>query len=230
MYESILALLLTTFAGVRKDGLAQLARALSLQATTEEEAANLVKTLTKEKVESFVKEYRSEVDKEVTEGNKTFESNLRKKYDFKEKTAGTKPESKPEPGKGDVENIIKAAVAEAVKPLQDELNGYKKGNLAKQRLDALNEKLSVCKDDVLKAKALKDFNRMNFESEEAFNEYLQETETDIASANQSLADSKLGGHEGPMFSKKTEDGVSSGVADYLEDQKKEDSKFSGKEV
>ncbi len=230
MYEKILALLLTTFAGVRKDGLAQLARVLSLQATTEEEAQNLVKTLTDEKVKGFVKEYRSEVDKEVSEGNKTFEANLRKKYDFKERDPQKKTKTGGGEGAGDIESIVKNAVANAVKPLQEELNGYRARNIEKQRLGTLQEKLNACKDETFKAKALKDFKRMNFETDEEFDEYLQDTETDIASANQNFADSKLGGHEKPIFSQKTEEGISSGVADYLAEQNGENDKFSGKEV
>lgn len=43
MKEKILALLLTAFAGVRKDGLTQLARVISLQVANEEEAKALSK-------------------------------------------------------------------------------------------------------------------------------------------------------------------------------------------
>ena len=78
MKEKILALLQAKFAGVRKDGLNHLARSLALQATNEEEASALIEKLTKEQVETFVKEYRAEVDKRFLEGNKTFETNLKK--------------------------------------------------------------------------------------------------------------------------------------------------------
>lgn len=229
MYERILALLLTSYAGMRKDGLAQLARSLALQATTEEEANNLVNTLTKEKVEGFIKDYRSDVDKEVTEGNKTFEANLRKKYDLKEKSPSDPPSSDPPPADS-VAAIVKEAVAEAVKPFQEKLAGYEQGDLAKTRLENLTEKLNTCKDETFKAKALKDFGRMSFENDEAFEEYMRDTEADVASANQNLADSKLGGHGKPLFSGKTEEGISSNVADYLAEQSGENTKFSGKEV
>ena len=79
MKKEILALLTAKFAGVRKDGLEHLARVLALQATTEEEAAALVEKLTDTMVNNFVKEYRSDVDRETTLARKTIEENLRKK-------------------------------------------------------------------------------------------------------------------------------------------------------
>ena len=42
MKETILALLIAKFSGVRKDGLTALARSLALQCTTEDEAKALV--------------------------------------------------------------------------------------------------------------------------------------------------------------------------------------------
>lgn len=233
MKEKILALLLASFAGVRKDGLNQLARTLALQATTDDDAKALVDKLTKAQVDDFVKEFRADVDKEVSESNKTVETNLKKKFDFVEK-------KNPEPGGDDSKNkggdpndiatMVKNAVADAVKPLQTELEKYKAGDVAKIRLQSLNEKLNGCKDETFKAKALKDFGRMHFDTDEAFNEYLTDTETDIATANQSAADSALASQGKPLFTQKNEQGVSSGVAQYLDSQNKESNPLSGKEV
>ena len=47
---------------------------------TEEEAAALVEKLTETQVCDFVKEYRSDVDRETTSARKTIEENLKKKY------------------------------------------------------------------------------------------------------------------------------------------------------
>lgn len=80
MKKEIFALLTAKFSGVRKDGLEHLARLLTLQATTEEEAAALVEKLTETQVCNFVKEYRSDVDRETTSARKTIEENLKKKY------------------------------------------------------------------------------------------------------------------------------------------------------
>lgn len=232
MKEKILALLMAAFAGVRKDGLNQLARTLALQATTEDEAKALVDKLTKTQVDEFVKEFRADVDKEVSESNKTVESNLKKKFDFVEK-------KNPEPGgddsnKGgnpnDIAAAIKAALAAELAPLKQELAGYKAGEVAKTRLQSLTDKLKDCKDETFKAKALKDFARMKFETDDEFNEYLTETETDIATANQNAADSVLAGGGKPMFSQKNETGVSSGVAQYVESHKSDGSTAKGKEV
>jgi hypothetical protein len=234
MKEKILALLLAAFTGVRKDGLNQLARTLALHATTEDEAKTIVEKLTKEQVDNFVKEYRADVDKEVSDGNKTFETNLKKKFDLVEK-------KNPEPGgddsksKGgdpnDIATMVKNAVADAVKPLQTELEKYKVGDVAKTRLQSLNDKLATCKDENFKAQALKDFSRMQFDSDEAFNEYLTEKETAITTANQNVANTALGSQGKPLFTQKDETGISKGVADFVASQKP-DSKtvLTGKEV
>ncbi len=233
MKEKLLALLVAQFAGVRKDGLTQLARTLALQVATEDEAKALVEKLTKAQVDDFVKEFRAEVDKEVSDSNKTFESNLKKKFDLVEKKS-------PEPGgddsdpKGgdpnDLATMVQSAVAAAVKPLQTKLAQYEQGDIAKSRLQTLTEKLDGCKDETFKAKALKDFARMNFETDDAFNEYLTDTEADIATANQNVADTSLGGQGKPLFAQKEESGVSKGVSEYIDSQKPESNVLSGKEV
>ena len=85
MNEKLISLLTAKFAGVRKDGLAQMAAVLSLQVENEQEATALVEKLTDEKVNNFVKDWRKGVDKEVSEATKTHEGNLKKKYDLVEK-------------------------------------------------------------------------------------------------------------------------------------------------
>ena len=233
MKEKILALLIAAFSDVRKDGLSQLARTFALQVTTEDEAKALVDKLTKAQVDDFVKEFRADVDKEATEARKTFEANLKKKFDFVEK-------KNPEPGgddsknkdgdQNDIATMVKNAIADAVKPLQTELEKYKAGDVAKSRLQSLTEKLNGCKDETFKAKALKDFARMKFETDDDFDGYLTDTEADIATANQNAANSALGSQGKPLFAQKNEDGVSSGVSQYLESQKAENNPLSGKEV
>ena len=200
MKDKILALLIAAFSGVRKDGLNQLARTLALQAATEDEAKTLVGKLTKEQVDEFIKEYRAEVDKEVSDGNKTFETNLKKKFDLVEKKSqGPDDDSKTKGGDpNDIAAMVKQAIAAAVKPLQTELEKYKAGDVAKTRLQSLNDKLTGCKDENFKAQALKDFARMQFDSDEAFNEYLTEKETAITTANQNMANSVLGNQQRPL--------------------------------
>lgn len=217
------------FQGARKDGLNVLAGILALQASTEDEAKALVEKITDAQVNEFIKDYRKDVDKEVSESNKTFETNLRKKYDFKEKEV--EPGNDPSKNPNDIAEIVKAAVAAAVKPFEEKLSGYETKNIADSRLAQLNEKLNGCKDETFKAQTLKDFARMKFETDDEFAEYLQDKETDIATANQNVANAALGGASGkPLFAQKGDDGVSKGVADFVASQKPEANAFTGKEV
>lgn len=230
MKEKILALLIAKFSGVRKDVLNHMARAFALQVATEEEAKNLVEKITDAQVNEYVKEVRADVDKEVSESNKTFETNLKKKFDFVAKR-DTEPGGDPKPDPNDLAATIKAAVAEAVKPFQDKLAGFESDNVAKLRLQALNEKLNGCKDETFKKQTLKDFARMKFDTDDAFNEYLTEKAADIESANQNVADAALSNGAGsPLFSQKEESGISKGVADFVESQKPEKNQFTGKDV
>ena len=233
MKEKVLALLNQRFLGARKDGLKVLAGILAVQATTEEEAKALVEKLTKEQVEQFIKDFRADVDKEVSEGNKTFEANLKKKFDLVEKVEpGNEPKPKDDPKPADdIATIVAQAVAGAVKPLQEELNRFKQGEVGKSRLQALQEKLAACKDETFKAQTLKDFARMSFADDNAFNEYLTEKENDIVAANQSVANAKMAGSGGaPLMAQKTEDGTSKAVSDYIASQKPEANTLTGKEV
>lgn len=231
-YQQILALLATKFSGVRKDGLEQMARTLALQCSNEEEAKTLVEKITDAQVNDFVKEYRKMVDKEVSESNKTFEANLKKKFDLVEKNSDSEPSGGAnEPKADDIATIVANAVAGAVKPLQERLDKYAQEEVGKTRLQALQDKLSTCKDETFKAQTLKDFGRMNFDSDDAFNEYLSEKEADIKTANQSIADAKLSqGATPPMMAEKTESGVSKAVADFVASQKPGANALTGKEV
>lgn len=188
-FEDILALLTSKFTGVRKDGLEHLARTLALQCSDEAEAKPLVEKLTDAQVNDFVKEYRRVVDKEVLDGNKTFEANLRKKFDFVEK--GT-PAACDRDGGDDLSVVVSTAISEAVKPLEERLERYEQGLIEKSRLSALRDTLSACKDEVFKSQTLQDFSRMRFETEESFSEYLQEKESAVRSVNQVVADHSLG--------------------------------------
>lgn len=231
-YQQILALLTAKFSGVRKDGLEHLARTLALQCSNEDEAKTLVEKITDAQVNDFIKEYRKVVDKEVSESNKTFEANLKKKFDLVEKKSDPEPDGGGNEPKGDdIATIVANAVAGAVKPLQERLEKYEQGEVVKSRLQSLQNKLSSCKDETFKAQTLKDFERMRFDDDNAFNEYLTEKEADIKTANQSVADAKLSGAGGaPQFGQKNEEGVSKAVADFIASQKPDASSFSGKEV
>lgn len=227
--QEILALLTAKFSGARKDGLTTLARTIALQCATIEEARTIVDKLTDAQVGEFIKNYRADVDKEVSDGVKTSETNLRKKYDFKEKS-----QTVTEPGGGGLENlgdIVEAAVSKAVKPYADRIASMEADNVNKARLQRLNETLATCKDETFKAQTLKDFARMQFADDAAFDEYLTDKTTDITAANQSFANNEMRQSGGsPLFSNKSESGVSKAVADYVASKNPANNQFAGKEL
>lgn len=204
MKEKLLALLIAQFSGVRKDGLAHLAGALALNVTTEEEAQALVGKLTKDQVDTFIKDFRAGVDKEVTESNSTFKANLEKKYDLVEKgNPNPDPNKKTDPNKpDDLDAKLEAMLEAKLAPVQKELEGYRSGRIAETRLQRLTDKLSACKNEAFKTKALKDFSYMRFESDEHFDEYLTETENNVTSFNQSITDADLSKQGYPFMGNK----------------------------
>jgi len=234
MKEKILALLLAKFAGVRKDGLAQLAASLTLQAADETEATALVDKITADKVNDFVKDWRKDVDKEVSEGNKTYKKTLEEKFDLIEKKhTDTKP-ADPKPG-DDIATIVANAVKAAVEPLQQRLSSFEGSKITETRLQAIEGKFAVLPSDskiaeAFKSQKLKDFKRMNFESDDAFNEYLNEVDTDITGLTQEIADSGLLSHSKPLFSQQNKEGVSSAVASFIADTTSDKKPLSGKEI
>lgn len=226
-FEQILALLTAKFSGVRKDGLAQMARTILLTVTTEAEAQALIDRMDVSKVTETVNEYRKDVDKEVSGATKTHETNLKKKYEFKEKAEPGKTDPPGDPN--DIASIIKATLDTALKPLQDKLAGFEGQQVNSSRLQLLEGKLTNV-PDTFKAQKLKDFKRMNFDTDEAFNEYLTETETDLVAFNQELADKGLSQQSKPMFGQQNKDGVSAGVASFIEAKTKPENSLGGKEV
>jgi hypothetical protein len=199
MKEKILSLLQSRFAGVRKDGLNHIATILSFQVNTEKDAETLAGNITVEQVNSFIADWRKEVDAEITRANKTHEDGLRKKYDLTEKQpepANPPPPVDVDPATGvdaaTIQKLIADSIATATQPLLEQMNTFKAGETAKSRLQALNDKLKDCKDETFKTKVLKDFARMTFDTADAFNEYLTDTETDVKTANQKASLSEMG--------------------------------------
>ncbi|MDR1023800.1 MAG: hypothetical protein LBL94_11115 [Prevotellaceae bacterium] len=214
MKEKILALLQAQFAGVRKDGLSHIANVIAFQVNTEDEAKTLVGKLTAEQVNSFIADWRKEADAEISKANKTYEDGLKKKYDFTEKKTEPEPAPPTPPvsvtaGNFDAaafQKFITDSIAAANKPILEQLNTFKAGEAAKTRLQSLSEKLKDCSDANFKAKALKDFARMTFDTDEAFNEYLADTEADVKTANQNAADLGLGAQGRPFASNTPQSG------------------------
>ena len=227
--EQMIALLMGRFSGVRKDGLAQLAKSLLLQVTTEEEAQALVEKLSDQQVTEFVKDWRKEVDSEVNKGIDTY----KKKNPAQEKKEeqGGEPDPSKTTDPADIATIVSNAIAAQLKPLQDELSNYKAADVNKQRRETLEGKLKDAPEK-FKSKILKDYDRMNFETEDVFNEYLTETETDLTEFNQDLANQGLGLFPKPgQGGKGKTDEVPAEVAAFINSQKPESANnLGGKEV
>lgn len=229
MLEKIIELLTTKFTGIRKDAIEMLARNLALQCDNDDDVTAAIGKLTDEKVNEFVKGYRSQVDKEVSASISANEKNLRKKYDFIEKKIdGNEPKKMEGNDANDISAIINAAIAKAIEPFQNEISNLKQENANKSRLQQVNEKLNACKNDVYKNQMLKAYQKMAFADDEKFNEYLTELDSDIAEANQSFANDSLRGVK-PLKSEVNNDGVSKAVSDFISSQST-DSAFAGKKI
>ena len=230
--DKILALLLAAFAGVRKDGLSQLAGAIALQATTEEEAQAVVGKLTADQVNAFVNDWRKEADAEITKANKTYEDGLKKKYDFVEKKAEETPPVQVPAGTLDaaaIQNIVTQAVQAATTPLLQKVAILEGGAITANRRELLVKELAEMPESY-KNKVLKDFDRMAFKDDDSFSEYLNDTKTDVASFGQELADKGLGQQGKPVFGTVNQDGVSAGVQNYIKEKTDEGKDLGGKEV
>lgn len=202
MKEKIIALLTAKFTGVRKDTLAQLARTLAMQATTEEEAQALVDAITAEQVTEYERDYRAEVDREVTAGQKAHEGTLRKKFNLIEKKKEDDPPkrdpSKTDPPKADpTKNPDNNEAPEwakdllsSVKKLTEDVNTIKHTDTRNVRKQILEKAIENASGKV-RAKVLKDFEVMNFTTEEDFNTYVETTKTDVAEIMQEFADQGL---------------------------------------
>jgi hypothetical protein len=235
MKEKILALLQAQFAGVRKDGLNHIAGTLAMQVTTEDEAKTLVGKLTAEQVNSFITDWRKEADAEITKANKTHETSLRNKYDFTEKKTEPANPTPPEPGNAGnfdaagIQKLVADAVLAVTKPLLEKVSAFEGANITASRRDLLVKELESVPESY-KTKVLKDFDRMTFTDNDKFNEYLNETKTDVATFTQELADKGLAGQGKPVFGQTNQDGVSAGVQDYIKTQAEADKKLTGKEI
>lgn len=191
-------LLLEKFAGARKDALGQLASVIALQSDTEEEVQAAVEKLTDEKVNAFTKEYRSGVDREVTAARKKIMDGLTSQKSARSETETPKAEGDTNTDNTDITALIAKAIAEATQPLREQVETLSRANVGKNRLERLNEALKDCKDDTLRTSTLRNYNRMAFEGDDAFDTFLEETKSDVQQANQNLADASLSNFKSPF--------------------------------
>ncbi|TDX83983.1 hypothetical protein [Epilithonimonas xixisoli] len=215
--EQIIVLLTTKFAGVRKDGLAQLAKFIKLNATSEEEAQALVDGYSPEQVTEFVNDWRKDVDAEVGNGVKTAESNFKKKYNITDVPAEPKPGDPPvEPKPADVPADIASIIQAAIKPFADKLNAIETGNITATRSEQLNSKLANA-PQAFKDRVLRDYGRMNFENDEAFTGYLTELDADLTNYTQEVSNQSLSAFGKPIVAGSEAGSVPTAVEQYLKE-------------
>jgi len=232
MKEIILALLQSKFAGVRKDGLNQLATIMALTVTTEEEATQTVEKLTDETVGQFVTDWRKETDAEISKANKTHEENLKKKFNFVEKGTPTPP-TPPNPSTPPTElnaDAIAAIVQKAIEPFASELNSIKTIKTVETRKQLLSKELETLEEG-FRDPFIKAFDRMTFTDDEDFNSHLETVKTDVAKLNQSLIDKGLSSNRPIVsFGKSNKEGVSEAAQAFINSQTTEADKLKGKEI
>ncbi len=188
--EKLLELLKNKFSGVRQDALAQLAASLALVATTDEEQTATVEKLTSAQVEAFVKDYRKTVDKEVSDGTKTFEENLKKKYDLVEKGKQEPPTPPTPPTTDDSDERFKA-MQQKIEELTGAINGMKQEGQSKARSAKYGEILGTCKDENLKAILERQLPLLQSLDDAAFETELTTLKGDVEKANQLFAERSL---------------------------------------
>lgn len=232
---AILALLQNKFAGVRKDGLQQLAAVIGVQVANEEEANEVVGKLTADKVSKFVTDWRKNADAEIAKANKTHEDGLRRKYDFKEKEDEGKPkpnETTPPSGALTADDI-RAIIREENKTLREGYDALRAEKAANTRREQFVARLDAAKiEGKHRDMLLRSFDRAasTFKDDEDFNGYLTEMQGDIDALAQEQSNNELRNHEKPIFGAVNKDGISEGVASFIASQSESKPTLTGKEV
>lgn len=191
--EKLIELLKQKFSGIRPDVLAQLASTMILVATTEDEQKSMVEKLSQAQVEAFGKDYRKAVDTEVSNSTKTFEDNLKKKYDFVEKvktppTPPKKEEDKPQ----DDERF--SAMQKTIEELKGTIAGMQKEGQSKVRSAKYGEILKGCKDENLKGILERQLPLLQNLDDDAFENELKSLQSDVDKSNQLFAERSLPTH------------------------------------
>jgi len=199
MYEIILKALKTKYSSLGLSLAILTAMAKQLEPTVTEESQ--VETAVAG-VEGLLKTLQPELD---AQRNARVEAEKKLKELEEKEKGGGKPNPNPNETGTETEDKDKVpawaqSIIEGNKKVQEELATYKLADVKKSRLQALSGKLETCNDETFKTIVLKNFERMQFDSDEKFNEYLTDMETDIATANQKVADLSLGSSSIPWAS------------------------------
>ena len=202
---------------------------LGLSAKTLEGFANiLVATVSEEEqietavngLESFAKLAQSEADR------------VRQEAKAPKQPETPKPDAQPEtpkmetPPNNDTPEWAKN-LTETLESLRNKVDSLETEKALSSRRSVLEQRIEKA-NPTLKAKILKDFSRMKFESDDQFNEYLTETETDVSEIVQSEVTKALSETRPILGGGKTKDGVSSSTAEYIESTTKAQTETIGK--
>ena len=115
--------------------------------------------LTDQQVTEFVKDWRKEVDAEVSRGVQTAEGNFKKKYkvnDDNKDQEDSADKNKNTDNTVDINATIQKAIQDAVKPFQEKLSKLEGDEIFKSRKSTLETKLEKA-PETFRNKILKDF-------------------------------------------------------------------------
>lgn len=184
--ESIKALLQSKFGGVQlsQARVDQIAKRLEGKVTTDEELETKLVAL--DELTPFA-EMRAEDDRA-----RSLQAELERER-AKSKSKDDDDKSKTDDKSKDDNNTPQPdnAVLEAIKALTETVTALKGEKVVTDRKSQILAKLKDA-DEAYSAKVLRDFGRMAFNDDNAFNEYLTEVETDFTTHVQTAAESQLG--------------------------------------
>lgn len=187
MKKELLDALKAKFVGVSDAILGRIADKLAKTASSDEDVANLVEGVT------FQNVLESYGDSRATEAQQSAVTNYEKKHGLKDgkrveepkKEEPKKEEPKKEEG-DDLASQIAAAVAAAMKPLNDELAAMKSEKTAISRKERLAGILGKAPERV-RERYEKDFVRMSFKDDEDFNSWVDEITPDVEAITNDFA-------------------------------------------
>jgi hypothetical protein len=182
MKKELLDALKAKFVGVSDAILGRIADRLAKTASSDEDVANLVEGVT------FQQVLESYGDSRATEAQQSAVTNYEKKHGLKDGKRVEEPK-KEEPKKeegDDLASQIAAAVAAAMKPLNDELAAMKSEKTAVSRKERLAGILGKAPEKV-RERYEKDFGRMSFKDDEDFNSWVDEITPDVEAITNDFA-------------------------------------------
>lgn len=192
MKEKILAALKTKYKnmGLSDKVLEKMAAIIAATITEEADIDNAVSG-----VEDLLKGFQSDSDKRVTDAV----AKAKKDAEAKENNGGA-PAKENEPEKKEGEGIPEWAkgLVETNKALLQEISALKAGKTTETRKSILETKLKDI-NPKLREKALKDFSRMQFDTDDEFNAFVDETAKDLGEFSQAEAEKGLSGLGSPML-------------------------------